>query len=727
MCVSPCGGYAGAFIVVGLGGVSSWYTAGESGVWGVWYCLIAASWEGWGKMLVMASKFHFFTDVDLLSAQASGDEFGYITQANGKDTFQVTSLHKASSDPNVYAVCNGTVFIQDVANSGGNLVNLILSPIQQPPFAFPKIKFFIYRGIKKSSLINGNNIAPSITNDLTKSLWESQTAKNSSANTNEDPPKEALGIDLTANVSGFADTDPIDNAFYRTEVNFQLPLVKTGWTIGKFDKNNFGFEIMLESIGFNPSLGMVRNAANNNVNTINVATLGASPTQPQFFEHWHDKEEILNYVDPCAFFGSFYHNKLKVTFSNGNTDIKKGNEIYDDILVGAQFINNLNSSVFYNKNKIYFDIRNEYNFSINYFKNYGVSLTDVQTDIIIYDENNPSSTKNYYASGWPMMVFEGSDFNTGNTSKKNTIKIALPNNNGENTLPTIFLSVGTLKTDFPRETKEKNKLIDVSAANNFTDEIAIAVPNRNNQSSTAPISFYIRLKYLKRLDENPAVSSNTVIRAQNYLDNLFVPFEMRIPFGGLANVKSVVYDNDSFVDATSVISSDFIAKVGVADDTKNLIYFLFPGILRKEGSTIKAPFGLSGETNNTHFDFLNVISSKMNNIRVRKSFFKLSLSNVNYIDLLEKEDTSFDFFQPRTDGLIFVGLKKTDINIINIPSLESKYRIYLAFINEKSSSDEIGQQYICYDIALRGYAINSGQLEFMEVPTTKRVYLHKTN
>jgi len=49
------------------------------------------------------SKFYFFTDLDLLSAQTAAGAFGPAGTSGGKDSYQVTSLHTASADPDVYA------------------------------------------------------------------------------------------------------------------------------------------------------------------------------------------------------------------------------------------------------------------------------------------------------------------------------------------------------------------------------------------------------------------------------------------------------------------------------------------------------------------------------------------------------------------------------------------------------------------------------------------------
>src|SRR4051812_13302358 len=135
----------------------------------------------------MASKFYFFTDTDLLSAQVTGDAFGPAgIDGAGNDSYRLTSMHSAAAvDPSAYAVCSGIVCVQEIPGTSPALVNLILKPLDQPPLNFAPVKYIIYKGIKAASLIdpNGTDVAASATNQLTKLAWEVQAKKNASAGT----------------------------------------------------------------------------------------------------------------------------------------------------------------------------------------------------------------------------------------------------------------------------------------------------------------------------------------------------------------------------------------------------------------------------------------------------------------------------------------------------------------------------------------------------------------
>ena len=653
------------------------------------------------------ADFFFFTDIDLLNEQQQTQAFGPAGASGGMDVFRVTSRHTATANPNAYALCKGIVCVQnDTANT--SLVNLILKPVDQPGFDFPRIKYIIYRSILKDELISGSEIAPKSNNDLTRSLWNSQEARNRSTNESENPPQQALGIDLSTSL---ANTVSIDNLFYRENADFQLPVVSAGWSLGKFSSAGFSIEIMVERIGFDPQLGKVRSSDN----LVTVTTLPGSPTQPQQFEHWHDKEEILNYIDPCAFFGMFYHSKIKVKQSSGHSDKMKGNEVYDNLLIK-----------FYNKNISYLDIRNEYGYSFNYFKNYGNSIN------IAFDMSSVPATLNYYASGWPLLALSNSNFSPSNTTNKNIFKVKMPDGSGDNTLPLFYLSSGYLASDYPRQSKGKNKFISLEVTSGFTAEVSFAIPNRNGLAGTSLISGYTRLKYNKRFDadHNPP-SSGTVIRSQDHLDNIFSPAALKIPFAGSDPIKSYVYDEEQYLDTTDNLGFDCCAKIGVAKDSFSYTFFCFPFLKNNDSKGIrKDSLSLSGETIDTNEGFLKSMVGKFDGSLTKDRF--LLTPSVTYPETQElyldiKEDSLLDgnFNGPDLNDLIAITFSAADFTaIINLcnTSFLAKYRVYLGVSSKETGADNGGAEYTRAILVLRGFENNAGTIQVKEVSTGIKIY-----
>ena len=637
--------------------------------------------------------FHFFTDVDLLGNQAAADAFGPVS-TSPSTSYQVTSVHHpiGSTAPKAYAVCDGQVLVQD---AGGGLVNLVLKPTVQPPFTFPKIKFFIYRGIQESSLVNGSEVAPATNNDLTNSIWQSQQARNTSAGTSDKPPAEALGLDITGNGSTEA-------VFYRDNVSFQLPLVRSGWSLGTFDSSEFGFEIMFEAIGFDPELPVVRSRKN----VISVASLPSSPTQAQEFEWWHDKEVILNFVDPCAFFGTFYNHTLKVRSSDGSTSKEKKDALYDGVLL-----------IYSNRNRTYVDIRNEYSHSINYFKNYGTySVTDLQC---AFDDASPLAARNYYATAWPLMLIETNDLSVASSSaNKAIVRLALPE--GDNALPTVYLSSGYLDDSYPREPKAQARLMDLAPSDGFAGEVIIAVPIRQASPAVTAVSTYTKLVHFRRIDPTAAPPSSTVVRSTNYLDTLFAPLAMVIPSSASAPIKSVIYGQEAFVEGNPSAPGDYLVNAGIAVDPSNVTLFALPVIVRDvSGDKAAAPFLLCGENASGGDTYLNKLMQDYAPQRLHRSELVVSTKTTPQIDVVDDAPASA---APKPDFKRFIALVVGHATFAALSAAAAakfagKYRVYLGVTEGTQQMDDRGFPYTAYGLRLRGLVQAGAAVAVEEIHT----------
>lgn len=87
------------------------------------------------------------------TAQTLSNAFGPDQLTSGSTKFRVTSTLNTSADEKVFAICKGNVLVVPQIGSS-TLVNLVLKPYKQPSSRLP-IRYFIYRGVKKSSIIDG--------------------------------------------------------------------------------------------------------------------------------------------------------------------------------------------------------------------------------------------------------------------------------------------------------------------------------------------------------------------------------------------------------------------------------------------------------------------------------------------------------------------------------------------------------------------------------------------
>ena len=299
------------------------------------------------------ANFCFFTDHTLLNNQL--DKVFGPTSTNPDTEYRIQNLHTGMSDLPAFAVTSGEILVQEVSTDPA-LVNIVLKPNNQPDFNFPRIEYIIYKGILKSSLIVGDEVAEELTNDLTESIWLAQNKRNekieaaTGSNPGETPSANCLGINFTnAALSPYTadDDSPLHIAFFNEDSDFQLPSVRKGWEIGQFDSTSFGILIAFESISTPHSFGLARELDS----IISVSPLGGVPTQVETFEHNHDKERVLSYLDDAAFFGAFFLDKIDVKIAD-EFEEKGGDDVYDLLI-----------SKYLNKNAVYISIYNEYNSS----------------------------------------------------------------------------------------------------------------------------------------------------------------------------------------------------------------------------------------------------------------------------------------------------------------------------------------------------------------------------
>src|SRR6185369_14755698 len=414
-------------------------------------------------------RFYFFTEIDRLANQAPNDAFGPVIGFTDTQ-FRVTSIHRAAAGktPRAFAVCDGLVCAQ--TDDQGTLT-LILKPSVQPPFDFPAISYILYKGIDPSSLLAADgkiDVTQEADNELIsaiKAAWEVEANANIGS-----PTRECVGLHLNPadypdddNPERFADTEPLDRLFYEGDPVIQLPLVRGGGRLGTFSSSSpFGIEIIVERIGRQPKTTLARKVQN----MVEVDALAATPSSSEVFLHWDKKEAILDFVDPCAFWGSFFAAKLR-EWNSADDDFDKlsGNEIYETLLRGTAS----GAAKFANRNRAYIDIRNEHGNSLNYYQADGpnIQLTlDPDADI-------DGSEVNYYASGWPSFFVDSTNLPAGTTGNRIAVRFALPKT--ADTRPLIYVSAG-YRSKF-RRLKDRQRFIDCPrrADSQYLEEASVTI------------------------------------------------------------------------------------------------------------------------------------------------------------------------------------------------------------------------------------------------------------
>jgi hypothetical protein len=662
------------------------------------------------------SKFCFFTDADpsgLLSPQDAGSAFGAVSDTE----FRVTSLHSAVANPRVFAICDGRVAVQRTDQA--DIISLILKPTDQPGVGnrlnFAPIKYFIYKGVLKDSLISGSSVAHQSKNQLTYRAKITQDAINRAMEAATDLPANSLGFSpsskfLSYDVVG-TDDESLDKLFYKPENSkFEFLSVTCGDYIGDFDQVLFGLEIVLDDIRANAPFKLAKQTA-----TKLQAPPATANNPSKLFKRRHQKEAASSFMDPCAFFGSFFQYgvkpaQLRYRLSSDTIDVEeetkdsdlhkaKGEEIYENLLVH-----------FANKNAVYIDIRNELNTSINFFQHY-----DNIIKLKIPQADDEAIDKDYYGNdGWPLLVLRPGDFDLhgkNNDSDDNviTIEISLPNPAGENAAPLIHLSQGYFKkikrSKVPRGEKRYARL---TSADDYTEPFPVAVANLSSETKITPVSQYIRIKYLK--SDIQGASSGIVPRASKYPDLLFLPFRMKIPFAVTANSKSRVYQEDAFLALLAESGCESAGAVGMAEDTKNFTLFAYAGDkLRSKGTTRLQTISLPGEVA-TESHYLNLVRDRYRREKLFQGTLDIgSEPKPIYLKFVDGNPTATKNVQwPNlSEEFVAIVIRKENFAEMRLDygnaGFSSNYDTFVRLANEDLDLTSNAIVYTTYDLLLEGY------------------------
>ncbi len=604
------------------------------------------------------NKFHFFTDYDLLQTQSSGEAFGpagvVTVDSVDKDAFRITNLHSAGSVPRAYAICDGTICAQ-IDDNDSSLINIILKPSVQPSNCFVPVLYYIYKGIKLDSLVNTSTmkISDSSTMQVAESIRNSQEAwnasfdelnNNSPGTTTDKASANSLGLHYTASASSpnqVLGTDPIDLLFYRENVEYQLPNVQAGWTIGQFDSEGFGLEIILESVAYNPIVSLARTLEN----FVLVDTLPSTPTQAEQFGHWHDKESCLNFMDVAAFYGSMYSIKVTATDSSASTDNFQGESAYENLM-----------ETFYNKNRVYLDIRNEHDLSIDYYGNYGRDFE------IAYDGSSTPSADEYYKFGWPIFMIQNSDFASISGDKQEII-VALPSGDtDENVNPILYLQQGNTLNTFGKEVIFEKRFISLTLGTFNSANETIIIPS--HATLNVIMSCYVKAYYFKEYDvSNNLVSSGTVVRGSNELD-------IKLPLRSTLKFSKADYSASTLCTSIRLIylnGSKCLANIIRSEDSSTMTFIVHPFYVSKKSEIIS-----------------NNITSKMDLADSLALSFSYVARDINIVKgeiINEEQDRCFfaNTGKKVTDYTLLINVGRTELEgLLKSQTYLSKYPLYLS-------------------------------------------------
>jgi hypothetical protein len=358
---------------------------------------------------------HFFTDPASVN-QSAVQAFGPVSE----NEFNLTAKFTSTGDQ-AFAICKGVVLIQP---QGGEVVNLILRPYEQPINGL-NIRYFVYRGLKKSDFFNGENVLAD-GNDVSgfiKGINKSFAGFYKNENV---PPflSKYIGFDPTHQDANlpldqffFKDSEYVDNAgqfVEKEETAFELPMVAKGTSLGRFITGECGIDVVLNygdyqlpvpNAEFNFDLNYARAAGA----SISLAAITDE------FQKKRIKEQIFQFLDVAAYYG--FHTVAGVVNINGAAT--KGEAIYTAVV-----------SKFSTKNRLYLYIQSDRCRSYNFYKNYLINSTDSKS-LKLGTVETALTEQAYETNGWPLLIDEAA--HTPATAN-NSLFLQLVTDNGANSM-----------------------------------------------------------------------------------------------------------------------------------------------------------------------------------------------------------------------------------------------------------------------------------------------------
>ncbi|NRR93131.1 hypothetical protein HSX10_16260 [Winogradskyella undariae] len=484
---------------------------------------------------------YFFIDPSNLTLQNEYHSYGPVSIVLNSDgtqsgvdatlKYNITSKFKLTNEARAFACQNGSIAIVQSLEDA-SLVNVILKPSNSIDLPLD-VKYYIYRGIKRDSLVGGdNNVidASDDNNTLINRIWSLPDIY---------PANENLGYLDNNNIP--ADFDSIDRIFDEDVPDVVPCYINEGEWFGTFTKDfDIGFEILLNNNRF--------------VASHEYASVGSYEIDVNGLAGYNERvkrEEILHFIDPAAFFGMYFMEKVSYYDTDGtdNTSETDTDPTDEETFIYTKLI-----SKFFTKNKLYLDIRSEKGYSYNLYQNYRDTAENNDNNVQVKvnpGTSNPYIIQEYLTDEWPILILE-SEHATGN---ENSLRLKLRIN--DNLKPILYMekvnirgtaaNPVTTKMTEPTSNYIKTKTLidnpdddDDNDRLDWTNEFRLRFPNTQDGSTRNYISNYCKLYYFKTKYNTEIgganAAPNTVLRNQHYYDSTFCSIDIPT-IGNIANKR----------------------------------------------------------------------------------------------------------------------------------------------------------------------------------------------
>lgn len=611
---------------------------------------------------------HFFIEQTKIDLQPSA--YGPVPGAENTQ-YRITSTFNLNANAKAFACQGGSILV--LPSTDPLLVNVILKPDSGLAVSMPPIKYYIYRGLRKDSFFNGDNIIPAAASnsDFIKILWKRVAAFRVQDPALEDPSAVVLGY-----FPGLPDVTDVEKLFssvgsLNLPKRIGLNKVNEGDWLGDFDVTA-GFEIVTDLDHKGISLGNLQKTAH----VLDVASFPAT-TPAEKLTLQMEKEKILQYIDPAAFWGLHFKTGMYVYDAAG--EHKRRKITHEDIY--TELINK-----YLTKNRVYLDVRSERGFSYNFYGNYGVSDGNNLRFRTSADDN---FTAFKYGAAWPIFSYDYSGAPPpilGNFIFQLRVD--------DNIKPLLFIENVEYFNDTSKSPFIKaNKLLN-GTATDWTREVILPFYMVNDPavSMFVFISTYLRVYYGRRSDA-PSPKPLVLNAATSIGEALGDVGRLNINTGNAFNHWS-----DNKMSIVNGFDFSFIAKTGIFYN-EQLVLLYSKSLNIDESAKQFWPAIDTGNTENLLID---------TPLFPRKIVFqKWKLKNIpNAVEMDSLQIAGIDSrYQEYTDSRFFLGLLRSEFEALSaVSGFHPAATRYLVFEQAAPPfADSAGISYSAYSLKVRGY------------------------
>jgi len=650
---------------------------------------------------------HFFTEIGPNLQQAVDQNFGPVSTSK----FNVSSMHSwtGSNNPKAFAALTGQIVYQkDLSSTDTNLLNAILKISDPKGLNDLPLKYIIYRGILESSILQSDQrsfLPIQDENHIVKQILEQEFPSNQNYLSLE------LGIraEMPTEVDEiFLSSDAELERLFQSSNSKSSWEVKAGTVLGEFQTTAFGIDAIQESGWKRPQVKILREPLISEGNTVEII-LPASAAEIKA-----EKEAILNYIDPACLYSLFYTKGIQTIL---HEEPRKMQQVYDDILVS-----------FLNRNRVYLDIRNHNDFSLNFYGD--------NTNISFKDSSENPQNRPYEYSNWPVHIINDENIKKPIGDKKTEIPLALPT--GSNTLNTCFLVHAALcekevnggLNKYPKYQNGGAKFIELRADRDQTDRTTFfSLSTFKDASNSEIVCAYFRLFYAKQWEEQG--SNAPAPLANDIMDNIFIAenianYTERLEGASMRHwlTGRMMYIPRKLSNGVrSYIDYPGMYYAGIAIDNFSITFYAIPFAVNSRRKGIVPPVALP---ESTEAGFLQtLVSGGSGDFKMDK--FPVTDPEEGSVQILNIYNRSADPQTKKFDEEAFVGLSLTRIQYIaNISDQLSAFadNLHPIFLKVNNNSYMDFGQVTRKELVLVGYN-NLAELKTENISNTYFYFLGK--